>query len=97
MTFGEAADASIKGKNLYAARGLLINYILRIRDDDSEPNQREILAHAAINLILRTDIKAIAAVIPSGADGGSEPIDVDLYDECIEAAQKLIGGKYHVQ
>jgi hypothetical protein len=98
MKFGEAADASIKGKNLYAARGLLINYILGVRDNDNEPKREKILAHACVNLILRTNIKAIAAVIPRGNDGNSEPVDTDLYDECTEAAQKLIEGRgHHVQ
>jgi hypothetical protein len=91
MNFGEAADASVKGKNLYAARGLLINYILRIRNDETEEKREKILAHACVNLILRTDLEAIAAVVPRG-DGNSEPIDTDLYDECMEAAQKLIEG-----
>ena len=98
MKFGEAADAAVKGKNLYAVRGLLINYILGIRDNDTEPKRESILAHACVNLILRTDLKAIAAVIPGGTDGSSEPIDTDLYDECVEAAQRLIEGRgHHVQ
>lgn len=98
MTFGEAADASVKGKNLYAARGLLINYILKVRDDDSELDRQKILAHACVNLVLRSDLNAIAAVIPRGESGNSEPVDTDLYDECTEAAQKLIEGRgYHVQ
>lgn len=94
MKFGEAADASVKEKDLYAARGLLINYIISIRDDDNEPKRQAILAHACINLILRTDLNAIGAVMPRGANGNSAPIDRDLYDECQEAAGKLIGGKY---
>jgi hypothetical protein len=98
MTFGEAAEASVKGKNLYALRGLLINYILKIRDDDGEPERQRILAHACVNLILRSKIDAIAAVIPRGKHGNSEPVDTDLYDECTEAAQKLIEGRgHHVQ
>ncbi len=98
MTFGEAADASVKGKNLYAARGLLINYILKIRDDDSEPDRERILAHACVNLILRSDLAAVAAVMPRGKHGNSEPVDTDLYDECTEAAQKIIEGRgHHVQ
>ncbi len=98
MTFGEAADASVKGKNLYAARGLLINYILGVRDDDGEPDRQKILAHACVNLILRSNIDAVAAVIPRGKSGNSEPVDTDLYDECTEAAQKIIEGRgHHVQ
>jgi hypothetical protein len=93
MNFGEAAGAAVKGKNLNAVRGLLINYILRIRNDETEPKRERILAHACVNLILRTDLEAIAAVVPRGDHGNSEPIDTDLYDECMEAAQKLIEGR----